>query len=186
LNADIVQAISEKTGLLFTAEKESSKNTFAPIDLLDYIYAVLYCNAYRKKYAEFLKIDFPRVSYPAGAEQFRRLADFGGALRQAHLLENAEPAEGLADFPIAGANKIETIAYKNGNAYINKEQYFENVLAEIWQYCIGGYQPAQKWLKDRKGFPLAFDDIQHYRRIVTALKTTIQLQTRIDDAFSAD
>ncbi|MDR0569371.1 MAG: DNA methyltransferase, partial [Spirochaetaceae bacterium] len=152
---------------------------FAPLDLLDYIYAVLYSPAYRKKYAEFLKIDFPRVPYPAGAEQFRDLADFGGALRRAHLLEGVEPAEGIADFPVPGANEVETLSYKDEKVYINKEQYFENIPPDVYEYYIGGYQPAQKWLKDRRGFPLAFDGIQHYRRIVTALKTTLELQARL-------
>jgi predicted helicase len=183
LNTAIVQGVAEKTGLLFTVEKEADSGTFAPIDLLDYIYAVLYSNVYRKKYAEFLKIDFPRVPYPAGAEQFRGLAVLGGALRRAHLLEDSKPAEGLADFPISGANEVETLSYKDEKVYINKKQYFENVPPDVYEYYIGGYQPAQKWLKDRRGVSLSFDDIQHYRRIVTALKTTIELQARIDDEY---
>ncbi|MDR0567826.1 MAG: DNA methyltransferase, partial [Spirochaetaceae bacterium] len=119
--------------------------------------------------------------YPAGAEQFRRLAVLGGALRRAHLLEGVEPAEGLADFPIPGTNEVETLSYKDEKVYINKKQYFENVPADAYEYCIGGYQPAQKWLKDRRGVSLSFEDIQHYRRIVTALKTTLELQARLDE-----
>ncbi|MDR0526141.1 MAG: hypothetical protein LBG90_09775 [Spirochaetaceae bacterium] len=96
-------------------------------------------------------------------------------------LEGVEPAEGLAEFPIPGTNEVETLSYKDGNAYINKEQYFENVLPDVYEYYIGGYQPAQKWLKDRRGLSLSFEDIQHYRRIVTALKTALELQARLDE-----
>ncbi|MDR0525427.1 MAG: N-6 DNA methylase [Spirochaetaceae bacterium] len=181
LNADIVQTIAEKTGLLFTSEKQIfSENIFTPIDIFDYLYAILYSGIYRRQYAEFLKIDFPRVPYPVCAPEFRALTELGAALRRAHLLRGANQTEGLADFPIQGANIIETIAYKNGNVYINKTQRFENLPLKVWEYRIGGYQPAQKWLKDRKTKKLSFDDIQHYQKIASALKQTILIQTRID------
>jgi predicted helicase len=183
LNKDIVSSISEKTGLSFTAEKQETENTFAPIDLLDYIYAVLYSNKYRTKYREFLKIDFPRVPYPENAEQFQKLASTGSLLRSLHLMENVSPAMGMADFPVAGTNKIETVNYKEERVYVNKHQYFENILPEIWDYYIGGYQPAEKWLKDRKGRVLSFEDIEHYQKIITVLKMTIELQRQIDEVL---
>ncbi|MDR0637394.1 MAG: N-6 DNA methylase [Spirochaetaceae bacterium] len=185
LKKDIVTAISGKTGLSFTAEKDDAENTFAPIDILDYIYAVLYSNNYRAKYKEFLKIDFPRVPYPENAEQFQKLASIGSLLRGLHLMEEASPAMDLANFPAAGTNEIETVnythTYKAEKVYINKTQYFDNVPPEVWKYYIGGFQPAQKWLKDRKGRVLSFEDIEHYQKIIAVLKMTSELQAQIDE-----
>jgi predicted helicase len=180
LNIDIVKEIARKTGLAFTAEKQDDAAAFAPIDLLDYIYAVLYSNSYRAKYREFLKIDFPRVPCPENAERFQKLIFIGSMLRGLHLMENVSPAMGIADFPVTGTNKIETLNYKEKNVYVNKQQYFANVPLEAWEYYIGGYQPAQKWLKDRKGRVLSFDDIEHYQKIITVLKMTMELQAQID------
>jgi predicted helicase len=181
LNLTIVNEMSKSTGLNFTEEKQENKNIFAPIDLLDYIYAVLYSNNYRTKYKEFLKIDFPRIPYPENAEQFQKLASIGSLLRNLHLMKNVSPAMGMADFPVAGTNEIETIHYKAEKVYVNKHQYFENISPEIWGYYIGGYQPAEKWLKDRKGRVLSFEDIEHYQKIITILKMTIELQAQIDE-----
>jgi predicted helicase len=161
LNKDIVSTFAEKTGLAFTAEKQNAENTFAPIDILDYIYAVLYSNNYRTKYKEFLKIDFPRMPYPKNAEKFQKLAVIGSMLRNLHLLENVSPAMDIAGFPIAGTNEVEAVKYKEGKVYINKTQYFDSIPLETWEYYIGGYKPAEKWLKDRKGRVLSFDDIEH-------------------------
>jgi predicted helicase len=181
LNPSIVQEIAGKTGLIFTGEKDDTENTFAPIDLLDYIYAVLYSNNYRTKYKEFLKIDFPRIPYPKNAEQFQKLVSIGSLLRSLHLMENVSPLMDLADFPIAGTNEIEAVNYKGEKVYINKTQYFENISPEIWGYYIGGYQPAEKWLKDRKGRRLSFEDIEHYQKIIAVLKMTMELQAQIDE-----
>jgi predicted helicase len=178
-NTLIIDKIAETIGLVFTNEKQDRGNTFAPIDVLDYIYAVLYNNKYREKYKEFLKIDFPRVPYPQNTEQFLKYASIGSLLRNLHLLENVSPEADLADFPIAGTNEIETVSYKDEKVFINKHQYFENVPPEIWSYYIGGYQPAEKWLKDRKGRALSFDDIEHYQKITAVLKTTIALQQQL-------
>jgi predicted helicase len=180
LAPSIIQEISAGTGLVFTEEKTGADDTFAPIDLLDYIYAVLHSNNYRAKYREFLKIDFPRIPWPENAERFQKLKYLGSLLRGLHLLENSSPIMGLADFPVAGTNEIETVSYKDKKVFINRKQYFETVPPELWGYHIGGYQPAEKWLKDRKGRALSFEDIEHYRKIITVLKMTLKLQARID------
>jgi predicted helicase len=101
LNSEIVKQLAEKLSLTFVPEKEPEgnvcyinnpevrpdfKTTFAPIDILDYIYAVLHSPTYREKYKEFLKIDFPRVPYPKDAETFWQLVELGGEIRQIHLL----------------------------------------------------------------------------------------------------
>ena len=89
----------------------------------------------------------------------------------------------LANFPVPGTNEIETIHYKAEKVYVNKQQYFENIPPEIGVYSIGGYRPAEKWLKDRKGRVLSFEDIEHYQKIITILKMTIELQAQIDEAL---
>ena len=183
LNIKIVNRIAEKLNLRFTEEKTDDNGTFAPIDILDYIYAVLHSPAYRTQYGEFLKIDFPRIPYPADAGQFKSLAGVGAKLRNIHLLKTVTPSEDLARYPIEGGNTIDSLTYKDEKVWINKSQYFEAVPPETWNFYVGGYQPAQKWLKDRKDRTLSFDEIQHYQKIVNALHLTGKIQQEIDREY---
>jgi len=183
LKPDIIKTIADKIKLSFTNEKIEDNKTFAPIDIIDYIYAVLHSPGYREKYKEFLKIDFPRVPYPNDAKQFKKLVKLGSQLREAHLLENVSPSDKLALYPIEGSNTIDKLIYKDEKVWINKDQYFEKVLRPAWEFYIGGYQPAQKWLKDRKERKLSFDEIQHYQKIINALCLTADLQKKVDEAM---
>ena len=185
LNLEIVNQIAEKLGLTFTNEKDTStssvsKNTFAPIDILDYIYAVLHSPAYREKYKEFLKIDFPRVPYPKDTKTFWQLVKLGGEIRQIHLLESPTVEKYITQYPVDGSNVVTKPKYQDGKVYINDTQYFDNVPQIAWNFYIGGYQPAQKWLKDRKDRKLEFDDILHYQKIIVALSETDRLMKEID------
>ncbi len=186
LNSEIVNQIAEKLGLTFTNEKESSKDTFAPIDILDYIYAVLHSPTYREQYKEFLKIDFPRVPYPKDADTFWQLVKLGGAIRQIHLLESPVVEQYITQYPKDGDNVVgkprfvSTLLNARGKVYINDTQYFDNVPQVAWEFYIGGYQPAQKWLKDRKDRTLEFEDILHYQKIIVALTETDRLMKEID------
>jgi len=150
-----------------------------PEDIFDYIYAVLHSPTYREKFKEFLKIDFPRVPYPKDVADFKRLVKFGSELRSLHLLESSKVNEFVTTFPIAGSDVIEKITYKDGNVFINAEQYFGNVPEIAWNFFIGGYQPAQKWLKDRKGRTLTNEDIEHYQRITVVLIETDRIMKEI-------
>lgn len=179
LDKGIVNEISKKLNLTFTNEKEETLVTFAPIDILDYIYAVLHSPAYREKYKEFLKIDFPRVPYPK-AETFWELVKIGSQIRQLHLLESPDLDTYITKYPKQGDNIVEKPIYKDGNVYINSEQYFEGVPEVAWNFYIGGYQPAQKWLKDRKGRELDFNDIIHYQKMIKSLFETNRLMNEID------
>jgi predicted helicase len=180
LNTEIVKKIAEKLGLTFTNEKETTKDTFAPIDILDYIYAVLHSPTYREKYKEFLKIDFPRVPYPKDKDTFWQLVKLGGEIRQIHLLESLTVEKYITQYPIDGDNVVVKPKYENGKVYINDTQYFDNVPQVAWDFFIGGYQPAQKWLKDRKERTLEFDDILHYQKIIVALTETDRLMNEIN------
>ena len=180
IKPEIVKQIAEKLGLTFTNEKEQSENIFAPIDILDYIYAVLHSPTYREKYKEFLKIDFPRVPYPKDQETFWQLVKLGGEIRQIHLLESPKVEQYVTQYPIDGDNVVGKSKYKDGKVFINDTQYFDNVPQVAWEFYIGGYQPAQKWLKDRKERKLEFDDILHYQKIIVALTETDRLMKEID------
>jgi len=180
LKPEIVKQIAEKLGLTFTNEKEQSENTFAPIDILDYIYAVLHSPTYREKYKEFLKIDFPRVPYPKDKGIFWKLVKLGGGIRQIHLLESPKVEQYITQYPIDGDNEVGKPKYIDSKVYINDTQYFDNVPQVAWEFYIGGYQPAQKWLKDRKDRKLEFDDILHYQKIIVALTETEKLMKEID------
>ena len=180
LNAEIIKQIAVKLGLTFTYEKEITENTFAPIDILDYIYAVLHSPNYREKYKEFLKIDFPRVPYPKDKDIFWKLVKLGGEIRQIHLLDSPTVEKFITQYPIDGDNVVAKPNYQNEKVFINDTQYFNNVPEITWNFYIGGYQPAQKWLKDRKDRKLEFEDILHYQKIIVALSETDRLMKEID------
>lgn len=160
--------------------REELRGEFAPIDLLDYIYAVLHSPAYREKYKEFLKIDFPRVPYPKDASTFWQLVSLGSEIRQIHLLESPVVEQFITEYPIDGDNSVDKPTYQSDKVYINATQYFDSVPQVAWEFYIGGYQPAQKWLKDRRGRKLEFEDILHYQKIIVALAETDRLMKEID------
>ncbi len=203
LNTEIVQKIADGLGLVFsplTPEGGIVRNfktlplgaggLLFPIDILDYIYAVLHSPNYREKYKEFLKIDFPRVPYPTDLTTFRKLSNLGAALRQIHLLENPIIEKYITQYPIDGDNVVVKVAPRGVpsrppmgefiDVYINETQHFKDVPFVAWNFFIGGYQPAQKWLKDRKERTLEFEDILHYQKIIVALTETDKLMKQID------
>ncbi len=144
-------------------------------EIFDYVYAVLHSPAYREKYAAFLKIDFPKIPYPENAESFARLVETGGKLRKIHFLDVDENIARGISFPVSGDNVVDKLSYRNGRVYINAAQYFDNVPPAAWEFFIGGYQPAQKWLKDRKGRILDYADIRRYQKIVVTLAQTDEI-----------
>jgi predicted helicase len=177
LNEAIVQKI---------AGKANNNSDITSEQFFDYIYANLHSPSYREKYKEFLKIDFPRIPYPENAEQFNKLATFGEKLRHLHLMENITVSNNFANFPKSGDNKVENLFTEKSNDYqenkvwINDSQYFGNVPEIAWKFYIGGYQPAQKWLKDRKGRTLTYEDIAHYQKIIFVLNETDRFMKEID------
>ncbi|HDU8502987.1 type ISP restriction/modification enzyme [Acinetobacter baumannii] len=179
LNLDIIQNFEKNVGFTFIDEKEDINATFSPVDLLDYIYAILYSPKYREAYKEFLKIDFPKIPYPKNTKIFVELMKLGGQLRMLHLMDDST-LRTISQYPESGDNVIEKHIYKDCNVYINDEQYFANVPEVAWNFYIGGYQPAQKWLKDRKGQALQFEDIKHYQKIIATLQRTSEIMEEID------
>ena len=167
-----------KKEIVLEIEKIIGKIT--PEDIMNYIYATLHSPNYREKYKEFLKIDFPRVPYPTNKKQFDSLVTLGRELREIHLLESSKVSQFITTYPIVGSGTVEKISYKDGKVYINTEQYFGNVPEIAWNFYIGGYQPAQKWLKDRKDHTLSNSDIEHYQKIIVALVETERIMKEIN------
>ncbi|MFA6778043.1 MAG: type ISP restriction/modification enzyme, partial [Bacilli bacterium] len=149
-------------------------------DIFNYIYAVLNSSKYYKKYQELLKIGFPRVPYPKNDKQFFELVKLGEKLIKVHLLEDSDILKFITKYPIGGDDKVEKIEYKDNKVFINKEQYFDGVEEAVWNFYIGGYQPAQKWLKDRRGKILSSEELMHYQKIIVSLVKTIELMKQID------
>jgi len=181
LNDEIINRIVNELNINFNTEKEITQNSFAAIDLFDYIYAILHSISYRKKYKEFLKIDFPRIPYPTDKTTFWQLVKLGSEIRQIHLLESPTVDQYITQYPIDGDNIVEKPKYENGKVFINETQYFDNVPETAWSFFIGSYQPAQKWLKDRRGRVLDFEDILHYQKVIVALSETDRIMKEIDE-----
>lgn len=189
LKPEIVKQIAENISLTFTPEKKETEGTFAPIDILDYIYSVLHSPSYREKYKEFLKMEFPRVPYPKDQDIFWQLVKLGDELRQIHLLESSQVEKYVTTYPNDGDNTVtrrinqkdlEIIDEVTVRVWINDQQYFDKVPKIAWEFYIGGYQPAQKWLKDRHGRTLSYEDILHYQKIIVALTETDRIMKEID------
>jgi predicted helicase len=194
INSDFIKSIASNLGLSYSAEKVFGRDSFSPIDIFDYVYAILHSPSYRERYKEFLKIDFPRVPYPRDKETFWRFVDLGSQVRTVHLLENLSLEKFITQYPIAGDNvvsKLKFVPYSNetemlsnsnikGSVYINETQYFAEVPCLAWDFYIGGYQPAQKWLKDRKGRKLEPEEILQYQKILVSLMETYRLMNEID------
>ncbi|MDZ4164942.1 MAG: type ISP restriction/modification enzyme [Smithellaceae bacterium] len=180
---------SARLGMDFIPDGQGDRvQTFGPEDVFFYMYAVFHSPAYRQRYADFLKIDFPRLPLTGDADLFRALCGFGAELTALHLLEKTPTL--ITAYPVAGDNAVETVSYAEGSAgdagrvWINKTQYFARVPPEVWDFHIGGYQVCQKWLKDRKGRKLSWDDITHYQRIVAALAATFRLMATVDETIN--
>jgi predicted helicase len=161
------------------------KKAPSPEEIFCYIYAVLHSETYRTKYAEFLKIDFPKVPFTRDYKLFKKMSEYGNRLVDLHLLKSPELDSPIARFQGKGDNRVEKPKYdeKAEMAHLNKAQYFEGIPPDVWTYQIGGYQVCDKWLKDRKERILSLDEIQTYCRIVTAIQKTIEIQKDIDSFY---
>ncbi|MHB8625180.1 MAG: type ISP restriction/modification enzyme [Aggregatilineales bacterium] len=178
-----VAELAACVGLTFVADGRGDlQTTFGPEDALHYLYAALHSPTYRERFAPFLKTDFPRIPLPDDRAEFVRLCAIGAQLAALHLLDPAREWSDAARFPVKGDNRVET-GYPKHDAdrvYLNKTQYFAGVSDAVWTFQVGGYQVADKWLKDRRGRELSGDELEQYGRIVNALAETIRLMGEID------
>lgn len=205
LSKKFVEAMKAALNLTFKTDGAGDLETdFGPEDVFHYAYAVFHSPTYRERYAEFLKIDFPRLPITSDPALFRALCQKGAALVDLHLLRSKLVNQFITTYPesgddtiAAGYPKYESLTpqppphsrqgegEEGGRVYINKRQYFGGITPELWEFHVGGYQVLEKWLKDRRGRALTYDDIQHYQRVVVALANTITLMEEIDDLIPA-
>ncbi len=208
LNPDFLKELGERLRMAFVPDgKGDLKKTFGPEDVFHYIYAVFHSPTYRDRYSEFLKSDFPRVPLTGDRKLFRSLCSRGKDLVAFHLLESPKCSGFITRYPVPGNNLVAKghprylapgepkpgtrKPLKKARVYISpdaprsgtKGQYFEGVPSEVWDFQIGGYQVCEKWLKDRRGRNLSYDDLTHYQKLVVALKETIRLMEEIDGAI---
>jgi hypothetical protein len=208
LEPKFVEDMAGCLGLSFVSDGQGDlQETLGPEDVFHYIYAVLHSPTYRTRYAEFLKTDFARIPLTSSLDLFRTLVEKGRDLVALHLLESPALAKPITRYPVAGPNIVDPgfpryVApgeaspedgepVEAGRVYINKGdpkagirgQYFEGVPRKVWEFWVGGYQPCQKWLKDRRGRTLSNEDIEHYEKMVVAINETIRLMAEIDAAI---
>jgi predicted helicase len=180
-------AAEENITLRFrTFLEKSYEHHYTPEEILGYIYAVLHAPTYRGRYAEFLRIDFPRVRFPESADDFETLSGLGWALVQAHLLREL-PRHGLAAYHGRGDHTVEAVRYAPAAEAIaiNKTQCFKPVPQAVWDFHIGGYRVLDKYLKSRKGRVLSLDEIDHVGAVADSVAFTIEQMARIDEAYKA-
>lgn len=189
---DIIEKFEKKIGLKLQSEGSTDRENggFLGRDVIDYIYAVLHSGKYRRKYHQFLQNDFPVIPYPNNAEYFFNISALGAQLRSLHLLEDISSSDFITQYPVSeGSNLVTTRRYEaidpeNGRVWINDMRYFDNVPLNAWKLFVSGYQPLDKWLKDRSGLTLSGDDIRHFQRMVVALTKTTELMVQIDECVS--
>lgn len=189
LGKPFIEALSAATNLIFAPSGATAANEYSPEDVFSYVYAVLHSPSYRARYADFLRSDFPRIPLPDSAERFRALAALGAQLTDQHLLKTAAK---LGGFPKAGSNEVAKGYPKftppeagktEGKVMISPTQWFSGVTPEVWEFRVGGYQVAEKWLKDRRGRVLTLAEQTHYQKALGALAATIMLMERVDEAI---
>lgn len=163
--------------------KKQYKYKPTPEQVFYYVYAILYSNTYREKYAECLKMDFPRIPFAKDKKVFLEMGKLGNQLTDLHLLNSPSLNEPSVKFQGEDNQVVEKITYKNGEVFINQNCRFENISKEVWEYAIGGYQVCSKWLKDRKGQRLSIDDITTYCKMTKAIEKTIKTQKKIDTVY---
>jgi predicted helicase len=203
LTKPFVDDFANRLRLDFAPHKVSkSRNTsFGPQDILAYFYAVLSSPTYRERYAEFLKIDFPRLPLTSDVDLLWNLVELGSELIDLHLMDHPKLAQTITSFPVPGSNQVKPRGgypkfipagesrtktgevAKENRVYINLKQYFRGVPRDVWEFQVGGYQVLHKWLKDRKGRKLSYDDLEHYQKVVVALKETMRLMEEIDETI---
>ena len=205
LNPEIVRRIEKKLGLRFANGKEENipesaspvcyanseevteefkielpPQTFATIDILDYVYAILSSSKYRGKYQGSLNVNSLQIPYPKSQFIFWQLVKLGKELRQIHLFECTVVEKLITSYPVSGNNVVGAIMYRDNKIFINDTQYFDHVPQIVWNFYIDNYQPAQKWLNDRTGKELNVSDILHYQKIIVALSETNRIMNAID------
>ena len=184
LKHEFMVEMESKLGLSFSVSSQVGDDEFTPEDIFGYAYAVFHSPTYRKRYAEYLKADFPRLPLTSDKDLFRKLVAYGKQLVGLHLLESSNVGQFITSFPVTGDKRVERGYPKyteaNQRVEINPTQFLDGVPPDVWAFQVGGYQVLDKWLKDRQGRLLSHADLTHYQKIIVALKETIRIMEEID------
>lgn len=189
---DTQKQLDEQQGKISNIKKEifdllkiKYSKSVAPEEIFYYIYGILYSNTYRKKYNEFLKIDFPKIPFTSDYNLFKKISDLGNKLVDLHLLKDKNLKSPSVKFLGQGLNTVKERKYdeKQRKLYINENQYFSGIELEVWNYYIGGYQILDKWIKDRVGKNLSSEEVNHYIKIINSLSKTIEIQKEVDGLY---
>lgn len=184
INKTFILSIVKRTGLAYLKEKRKQRCFFSPIDILDYLIAILSCPTYRQKYNEYLKDDFPRVQLPNSKISFVKMIEKGTRLRKLLLLEAEDIDPFTVGFSVQGTNRIDRVKYDTKKVWINDSQFFGDVSNRVWEFEIGGYRPAELWLKVRKSQVLDFTEIIHYQKIVASIELILETKIEIDEIYN--
>jgi predicted helicase len=205
INSEIGRKIAGNIDRVYCPADEYPKegiSRLTPEEIFYYTYAILHSPIYRTRYAEQLKIDFPRLPLTSDKKLFAQLVTMGNELVNLHLLgeNHFDKSKTIFDEPgkwsvkIGGVKpdklpdwQVTDVRYdeEEKRVYVNKGQYFEGVEKEVWEFMIGSYQVCETWLKYRKKAEraLSTDDLKHYMKIVVSLRETIRLMQEIDKAI---
>jgi predicted helicase len=194
LDQDLLEDLANRFGLELRADARNlgEDGELTPLRFFHFIYAILHCPSYRKRYFEFLRSDFPRIPEPENLVLFSALARLGGRLVGTHLLETPITNGRATSLAGPGGNQLERVSYTDGTIWIDKAKTrgFVGVPVEVWNFHIGGYQVCKKWLKDRQakggknprpGHVLTTEDVDHYKKMIMALSETIRIMDEIDE-----
>jgi type I restriction-modification system DNA methylase subunit len=154
-------------------------------DIFDYAYAVFHSPTYRSRYAESLKIEFPRLPLTASLDMFRALTSLGDELVALHLMESPKLDQHRASYLGPANPEVEKPSHDADTVWLDKKQKrgFRGVPEDVWRFHVGGYQVCEKWLKDRRGRVLSEEDIEYYQKIVVAISETIRIMGEIDEVI---
>jgi len=183
LSPKFLNDFSEKLEMEFIEDGRGDlMETFGPDDIFSYAYAVFHSPTYRSRYAEFLKMDFPRLPLASNRELFKALTEKGAETVSLHLMGSPLLDSFITEYLATGSNIVDRVTYDENTqrVYINKTNYFEGLPPKVWDFHVGGYQVCEKWLKDRKRRTLSAEDITQYQKIVVAVSETIHLMKEID------
>ncbi len=199
LDQVFVERFAQANGLQFISDGCGDLHaTFGPEDLFAWVYAIFHSPCYRERYEAHLKLDFPRVPPCANVDLFRDLAEFGHSLLALHTLESPKLDHPVTTYTGPRNPEVGRAGWSDGTVWLNAARTivreghratnpgtvgFRGVPEEVWDFRVGGYQVCHKWLKDRKGRRLSDQDLAHYQKIVTALRETIDIMARIDQAI---
>jgi len=183
IHPDFISEAERNLGLRFVRDGRGDlADTLGPEDIFFYIYAVLHSPAYRERYAQFLRREFPRIPFTSSPQVFRKLVEKGAELIAVHVMESPLLGEVFVRFPVPGSNEVDVVRFSESEqrVWINRTQYFEGIAGELWLFSVGGYQVCDRWLKDRKGRKVSYQDVSHFQKMVTAIKETMRLMSEID------